>query len=113
MGIELATLAPTMASCLVLSSQSVSNLNFDLYSKTCINDPTCSCGSVNEDARHYFLKCPNYDIIRQILATNFSSQLKLAATLPSILFGNKTLTETDNMKLFKFVYKFIQESKLF
>ncbi len=42
-----------------------------------------------------------------------SSQLNLVATLPSILFGNKTLTETDNMKLFKFVYKFIQESKWF
>ncbi len=84
-----------------------SNLNFDLYSKACIIDPTCSCGSGNEDARHYFLRCPNYDIIRQTLVSNFSSQLNLAATLPSILFGNKTLTETDNMKLFKFVYKFI------
>ncbi len=67
-----------------------SNLNFDLYSKTCIIDPTCSCGSGNEDARHYFLRCPNYDIIRQTLVSNFSSQPNLAATLPSILFGNKT-----------------------
>ncbi len=73
----------------------------------------CSCGSGNEYARHYFLRCPNYDIIRQTLVTNFSSQLYLAATLPYILFGNTTLTETDNMKLFKFVYKFIQESKWF
>ncbi len=88
-----------------------SNLNFDLYSKACINDPTCSCGLGNEDARHYFLRCLNYDIIRQTLVTIISSQLNLVATLPSILFGNKTLTETDNMKLFKFVYKFIHESK--
>ncbi len=49
----------------------------------------------------------------KILVTNISSQLNLIATLPSVLFGNKTLTETDNMKLFKFVYKFIQESKRF
>ncbi len=58
-----------------------SNLNFDLYSKACITDPTCSCVSGNEDARHYFLRCPNYDIIRQTLVSNFSSQLNLAATL--------------------------------
>ncbi len=88
-----------------------SNLNFDLYSKACINDHTCWCGSGSEDARHYFLRCPNYDIIRQILVSNFSIQLNLVATLPSFLFGNKTLTEIDNMELFKFVYKFIQESK--
>ncbi len=86
-----------------------SNLNFALYSKACIIDPTCSCGSGNEDPRHYFLRCPNYDIIRQTLVANFSSILNLSATLPSILFGNKTLTETDNMKLFKFIYKFIEE----
>ncbi len=85
-----------------------SNYNFDLYFKACINDPTYSCGFGNEDASHYFLRCPNYGI-RQTLVTNFSSQLNLVATLPSILFGGKTLTETDNMKLFKFVYKFIQE----
>ncbi len=42
--------------------QNFNNLNFDLYSKACIKDPTCSCGSDNEDARHYFLRCPNYDI---------------------------------------------------
>ncbi len=36
------------------------NLNFDLYSKAYINYPKCSCGSGNEDARHYFLRCPNY-----------------------------------------------------
>ncbi len=40
----------------------------------------------------------DYDIIRQTLVTNISSQLNLVVTLPSILFGNKTLTETDNMK---------------
>ncbi len=90
-----------------------SNMNFGFYFKACINDHTCSCGSGNKDARHYFLRCPNYDVIRQALVTNFSSQLNLVSTLPSILFGNKTLTKTDNMKLFKFVYKFIQESKQF
>ncbi len=58
-----------------------SNLIFDLYSKACLNDPTCSCVSGNEDARHYFLRCPNYDIIRQTLVTNISSQLNLVATL--------------------------------
>ncbi len=88
----------------------LSHLNFDLYSNACINDPPCSCGSGNEDSRHYFFRCPNY-IIRQTLVTHFSSQLNLAATLSFILFGSKTFTETDNMKLFKFVYKFIQESE--
>ncbi len=33
-----------------------SNLNFVLYSKACIINPTCSCGSGKEDARHYFLR---------------------------------------------------------
>ncbi len=77
-----------------------SNLNFDLYSKAYVNGRTCSCGSGNEDARYQFLRCPNYDIIRQTLVTNISSQLNLVATLPSNLFGNKTLTETDDMNLF-------------
>ncbi len=70
-------------------------------------------GSGNEDARHYFLRCPNYDIIRQTLVTNISSQLNLVAKLPSILFVNNTLTETDNIKLFKFVYKFIKNLSSF
>ncbi len=66
---------------------------------------------LNEDAKHSFHKCPNYVIIRQTLVTNLSSQRNLVATIPSILFGNKNLTNTDNMKLFNFVYKFTQESK--
>ncbi len=81
------------------------NLNFD---------STCWYGSGSEDARHYFLKCPNYDIIRQTLATNISSQLNLPATLPSILFGNKTDRNWQyEIIQFYFVYKFIQESKSF
>ncbi len=78
-----------------------------------MNDPKCSCGSGNEDARHYFIRCPNYDIIRQALVTNFSRQLNPVATLPSILFANKTLTETDFYEINQICLQFIQESKQF
>ncbi len=58
------------------------NLKFDLYSKACINDATCSCRSDNEDARHYFLKCPLCFTKRHTMVIVFSRQLNLVATLP-------------------------------
>ena len=35
-----------------------SDLNSHLSHKGCIDDPRCSCGAINEDTRHFLLRCP-------------------------------------------------------
>jgi hypothetical protein len=39
-----------------------SGLNADLYRVNLKNDPRCVCGHLFEDAIHFFLECPLYQI---------------------------------------------------
>ncbi len=59
--------------------------------------------------RDKYFQTLQYKIIHRLIAC----QKKLAATLPSILYGNSKLSTENNMKLFHIVYKFIQASKRF
>ena len=91
-----------------------SNLNFDLYSKGCVESKDCECGNVKEDARHFFLKCPNYNQIRiQLYDSIRQINPNISVTLPLLLKGSKHLSLEENMCLFKKVYCFIQQSNRF
>ena len=46
-----------------------SSLNYDLYRKSIINDPSCVCGEV-ETTKHFRLSCPTYDDLRHSLFSN-------------------------------------------
>ena len=40
------------------------DLNFDLFSKGCIDSAQCSCSLSIETVEHYFLVCPQYQVAR-------------------------------------------------
>ena len=42
-----------------------SDLRADLYRVNLTDTPTCECGTADEDAHHYLLKCPNYSDLRE------------------------------------------------
>ncbi len=70
-----------------------SNLNYDLFSKGCIENKECDCGFVKEDARHFFLNCPNYSNSRNILKLKiFDIGNITSLTLPILLKGNELLS---------------------
>ena len=46
-----------------------SSLNDHLYTKSCIESPSCSCSAVPETPQHYFFDCLNYQDQRQELFT--------------------------------------------
>ena len=48
------------------------SLNGDLYNKSCIPSPMCTCGSQIEYARHYFLHCRNYTFQRETMLEKIS-----------------------------------------
>jgi hypothetical protein len=39
---------------------SASFLNYDLFRVGIVSDPSCRCGAVFEDLKHFFLDCPIY-----------------------------------------------------
>ena len=85
-----------------------SSLNYDLYRKSIINEPTCACGEV-ETTKHFFLSCPVYDELRHSLFSNLPCPL----TLTNLLYGSEHLTTELNTDLFLQVQKYIVASKRF
>ena len=67
-----------------------SKLNYGLcYNLHVIDYCNCSCGALVEDAYHFFLVCPKYNEIRNVL---FNAALPLCPpTLKTLLFGNQML----------------------
>jgi len=74
-----------------------SKLNSHLYSLHVLDNPSCPCGSVNEDVSHYFYRCPLYQNQRQNL---FQSIANLNITdWQMFLYGNKLTTYLHNINL--------------
>lgn len=90
-----------------------SNLRSHLKSKHCIDDDICQCGTGKEDARHYFFHCNKYIDIRRDLFTKIRSIDGQSVTLPTLLYGNKNLSNADNMLIFSYVYDYIDNSGRF
>lgn len=85
-----------------------------------IQDPQCRCGHRFQDTKHIFFKCPLLDSIRRNLLdtlnalpkfrelySNFST---LDAKLSTLLYGNDSLSETDNVTIIKNASLFINAS---
>ncbi len=90
-----------------------SNLNYDLYSKGCVNDGTCACGIEKEDAGHYFLRCNRYAIYRNTLIQNIQTCCDHRLSIPLLYHGHNSLSEKENMLILKYVYQYINETKRF
>ena len=78
-----------------------SSLNADLFRVHLANDPGCICGCAFEDAIHFILECCLYNEARKELRLRlvFLHELKIEV----LLFGGDTLTEMQNLQIFKSV----------
>ena len=76
-----------------------SSLNADLFRVYLANDPGCICGCAFEDEIHYILECCLYnEAIKELkLRLVFLHELKV------LLFSGDTLTEMQNLQIFKSV----------
>ena len=92
-----------------------SDLNAHLYNKGCTNVPSCECGYIREDIRHFMLLCPLYNILRQNMLANLSHlNLNVPITLKLILYGNShRLSSEQNCNILNHVSHFLLESNRF
>ena len=77
--------------------------NIDLFRVHLANDPGCICWCTFEDAIHYILECCLYNEAREELKLRlvFLNELKIEV----LLFGNDTLTEMQNLQIFKSLHQ--------
>ena len=88
-----------------------SSLNDDLFRVRLANDPGCFCGCAFEDAIHFILECCLYNEAREELKLRLVFLHEL--TIEALLFGNATLTDMQNLQIFKFVLVYIKRTKRF
>ena len=87
-----------------------SSLNHHLYMKNLVQSSLCRCGSV-ETTEHYFLKCPNYNDLRNILYSNINDIVRVS--LRVILYGDENLSLHDNETVFAVEHNYIRASGRF
>lgn len=93
---------------------SASFLNYDLHKVNIIADPYCRCGCGIEDANHFFLICPLYQIQRTELLNNLEwipDTIQIDTYL--FLHGCSDFSDNNNQKLLNEICKFIKNSKRF
>ena len=82
-------------------------------------NPLCSCGNNVESTEHFLLHCPQFVNQRSTLLStlgNFKSSLleNTSKVLTQILlFGNKSLSPSDNSKILRATIDFILSTKRF
>ena len=92
-----------------------SSLNGDLYNKSCIPSPMCTCGPQIESARHYFFRCINYTFQRQTMLEKISplTPPETRIDYELLVSGSFTLPPEINIKICRFVLLFINETSRF
>jgi hypothetical protein len=89
-----------------------SKLNYDLhFNLHVVQDPICDCRLGEEDAFHYFFKCPNYDGIRLKLFSCIA--VYSIVNLDTLLHGNSDLDIEKNNVIFGAVHDYITSSNRF
>ena len=90
-----------------------SKLNYDL----CFNlhipdtDPSCSCGARYENAEHFLMYCPNYEILRTQLKTKVETVCEFI--FDHLLYGKPEISLGDNRLVFCAVHEYIMGSARF
>ena len=92
-----------------------SSLNDHLYTKSCIESPSCSCSAVPETPQRYFFDCLNYQDQRQELFSSITNFFSPDYSLPLklLLRGGPDLTRNNNVFLTTEVLKFIHNTARF
>ena len=85
-----------------------SSLNSHLYHRNLIETQNCTCGSV-ESTKHFLLQCNNYRELRELTIKT----IRYPLTLNLLLFGDRSLSDTENEKIFILVHKYIEKSNRF
>ncbi len=85
-----------------------SSLNYDLYRKSIVDSPLCSCGS-QETVDHYLTSCTKYEPQRQ----QYLAGLECPVTTDNLLNGNEHLSFEQNKHVFLQVHKFIIATRRF
>ena len=89
-----------------------SKLNYDLcFNLHVIDNPSCACGATYENSHHFFCDCPFYNDIRPDLKNAVQS----VATFDNqnLLYGNKNLSDEENIVIFDAVHTYITKSMRF
>ena len=89
-----------------------------LHSDLCVNlrvidNPSCSCGALSENAFHYFMECPLLNDLRMELFESISAICQCHINLELLLYGNKDLNLQSNKRIFSKVHDYIQLSNRF
>ena len=90
-----------------------SDLNFDLFSKGCIDSAQCSCSLSIETVEHYFLVCPQYQVARGSLLAGLRNLVQTNVTPTLLLYGSTTLDNETNLNIILCTAKFISASDRF
>lgn len=85
-------------------------LKNDLYLKNMSESPRCICGQ-KENANHFLLKCENFSVQRVQMIERVRQYGNI--TLSKLLFGDDTLTQSDNEIIFGAVQTFIRNTNRF
>ena len=72
---------------------------------------SCSCGSINENAIHYFFECENYSNARIVMFR--STRRYHPLSLDYLLFGKPTISDNENLLLFQAVQQYIKDTRRF
>jgi len=89
-----------------------SKLKADLFYRLhVVDDCSCSCGHQEEDAFHFFFRCPNYNNERESLLSIVSQITQ--PTLNGLIYGEKELTFDQNCLIFGATHEFIITTKRF
>ena len=87
-----------------------SPLRQHLHSKNIVDNPSCTCGDI-EDTHHFLCVCHQYTDLRRDLLNSVSDICQ--DYLNVLLCGDITLTFVQNKQIFKAVQEFIIKSKRF
>ena len=85
-----------------------SSLNFNLYMKSLVESPLCSCGAP-ETSSHFFLSCTHYSDLRQ----RYFSCLGLPLTVNILLNGKPDENVIVTNAIFRRVQLYILATKCF
>ena len=88
-----------------------SSLNADLFRVNIVSNPTCSCGAVLEDAKHFFFECRLYTEQKNRLydSLNFIP----VVTLDLLVNGNADFPGETNVIIKRAVLRYIKETRRF
>jgi hypothetical protein len=85
-----------------------SGLNHDLYRRSLVSSPLCSCGS-SETIEHFLLRCPHYTNLR----THCFADIRCPITTNNLLNGFDRFSLAENELLFRAVQRYIIATKRF